>query len=726
MMNQTNIDDGAHDATLMKSLGRGSTIHSGGGGLGRGGSSILSAGRGVAVGRGVPLSQGRGRGTPSIGRGRGGPILHVSRAIVQQSDESDSSENDEESDDDQQMNEDRSDSSSEEEIEAVTNKIEQISMNQSSANQNEDYPELRLEDSRFVQLTPSPLAQSLLQRLTDTSFMYSFLSDKKLSIFDYHGHDVFKFDVPSPDDAAFSARDQSKISHKAENVKFKPIVKQQGANKPKAKSGLTVELAEVDKKPAKDEAKTPTTPFSFKPKGPAPTDESKQRVNVVIIGHVDAGKSTLMGHLLVQTGMVSDKQLHKFKKESQEKGKASFAYAWVLDEHPEERERGVTIDVGVRYFDTPNRHVTILDAPGHRDFIPNMITGASQADMAILVVDASIGEFESGFQSGGQTKEHLILARSLGVSEVLVVVNKLDMVNWDQERFNYISEQIGLFMKQIGYRGEKDAVFIPGSGLNGINLVDRASKTAQDKKNPAASEAAKLAQWYDGPSIVEHIDHFTPANRDVEKPFRMSINDVYKTLQTGVTVAGRVDSGHISIDDHLLVVPLNEMCVVKTILRHKGNVQTAYAGDNVELGLGKIDINMLNVGSILCDPAHPIQLAKKFEARIATFEMDIPITKGAQVVLHIHNINVPAVVSRLKCTLNKHQEVLKKKPRVLSSNTTAIVEVKLSDKQTIPLERYADFPTFGRFMLRANGKTVAAGMATEILDSKSSKKSKAE
>jgi len=523
------------------------------------------------------------------------------------------------------------------------------------------------------------------------------------------------------DDIALAAREQSKISHKPENTKFKPIVKKQPvkSNKP-AKSDLSAQLEE--KMVIPEEKHTPKSEnipaIVTKVKRPAPKDEQKKRINVVIIGHVDAGKSTLMGHLLVQTGMVSDKMIHKYKKESQEKGKASFAYAWILDEHSEERERGVTIDVGVRYFETPSKHVTILDAPGHRDFIPNMITGTSQADLAILVVDSSPNAFESGFHSGGQTKEHLILARSLGINEVLVVVNKLDMVDWDKRRYDDICRKLGQFMKQIGFK-EKDVVYIPASGLNGINLVENVSKvtTLDPKTNPAAADATKLAQWYHGPSIIEYIDQYNPINRDVEKPFRLSINEVYKTLATGVTVAGRIDSGHVSVDDQLLLVPLNELCVVKTILRHKESVATAYAGDNVELGLAKIEKNMLKPGDILCDPIDkPIKTAKRFEARIVTFELDAPITVGTQVDLHLHNINQPAVICRLKCTLNKQQEVVKRKPRLLTANTTAIVEIKLAyKKQVIPIEKYADFPTFGRFMLRAGGKTIAAGLVTEIL-----------
>jgi translation elongation factor TU len=713
--------DDAPDALLMKTLGRGSSPAAV---PGRGTSLILGQARAASTGRGL-LTLSRGRGTApalSLGRGRGSNISipsGLSVALQKKAELEQIEKLDEQASNITEEIAKKADIISDEEYKRSSSLVSEIAANVPSDKLMDEN-----QQKENMQMKPSPLAQCLIQKLTDTSFVYNFLHGQSLNIINTNKqttNSIFRFDEPSPDDIALAAREQSKISHKPENTKFKPIVKKQPvkSNKP-AKSDLSAQLEE--KMVIPEEKHTPKSEnipaIVTKVKRPAPKDEQKKRINVVIIGHVDAGKSTLMGHLLVQTGMVSDKMIHKYKKESQEKGKASFAYAWILDEHSEERERGVTIDVGVRYFETPSKHVTILDAPGHRDFIPNMITGTSQADLAILVVDSSPNAFESGFHSGGQTKEHLILARSLGINEVLVVVNKLDMVDWDKRRYDDICRKLGQFMKQIGFK-EKDVVYIPASGLNGINLVENVSKvtTLDPKTNPAAADATKLAQWYHGPSIIEYIDQYNPINRDVEKPFRLSINEVYKTLATGVTVAGRIDSGHVSVDDQLLLVPLNELCVVKTILRHKESVATAYAGDNVELGLAKIEKNMLKPGDILCDPIDkPIKTAKRFEARIVTFELDAPITVGTQVDLHLHNINQPAVICRLKCTLNKQQEVVKRKPRLLTANTTAIVEIKLAyKKQVIPIEKYADFPTFGRFMLRAGGKTIAAGLVTEIL-----------
>lgn len=218
-------------------------------------------------------------------------------------------------------------------------------------------------------------------------------------------------------------------------------------------------------------------------------EERKPLINLVVIGHVDAGKSTLMGRLLFDSGLVTKKVMHRYEQDSKKTGKSSFMYAWILDETEEERTRGITMDIAQSRFETKNRSVTLLDAPGHKDFIPNMITGAAQADVAVLVVDATEGEFEAGFEAGGQTKEHTMLVRSFGVSQLAVVVNKLDTCNWSQERYNDIVQKLGAFLKQAGFK-ETDVTFVPCSGFNGQNL----SKPADE---PA------LTAWYKGPCLVE-------------------------------------------------------------------------------------------------------------------------------------------------------------------------------------------------------------------------------
>ncbi|XP_036269492.1 HBS1-like protein isoform X4 [Pipistrellus kuhlii] len=277
----------------------------------------------------------------------------------------------------------------------------------------------------------------------------------------------------------------------------------------------------------------------------------KQLLNLVVIGHVDAGKSTLMGHMLYLLGNVNKRTMHKYEQESKKAGKASFAYAWVLDETGEERERGVTMDVGMTKFETTTKVITLMDAPGHKDFIPNMITGAAQADVAVLVVDASRGEFEAGFETGGQTREHGLLVRSLGVTQLAVAVNKMDQVNWQQERFQEITGKLGHFLKQAGFK-ESDVAFIPTSGLSGENLITR-------------SQSSELTKWYKGLCLLEQIDSFKPPQRSIDKPFRLCVSDVFKDQGSGFCVTGKIEAGYIQTGDRLLAMPPNETCTAKVL-----------------------------------------------------------------------------------------------------------------------------------------------------------------
>lgn len=276
---------------------------------------------------------------------------------------------------------------------------------------------------------------------------------------------------------------------------------------------------------------------------------SKPLINLVVIGHVDAGKSTLMGRLLCDLGHVSQKQMHRNETDSKKTGKSSFLYAWVLDETEEERSRGITMDVASARFETRNRRVQILDAPGHKDFIPNMITGAAAADVALLVIDATKGEFEAGFESGGQTREHTMLVRSLGVSTIAVVINKLDNVTWSKERYDEICSKMKVFLKQTGFK-ECDVTFVPTSGLKGENLI----KPSSDPN---------LASWYTGPCLLDVIDNFKPPERAIGKPFRLSIGDIFKGLVSGVSISGRIDAGAVFIGSKLVVMPSAESATVK-------------------------------------------------------------------------------------------------------------------------------------------------------------------
>uniref|UniRef100_A0A7N8XXM0 HBS1-like protein n=1 Tax=Mastacembelus armatus TaxID=205130 RepID=A0A7N8XXM0_9TELE len=425
----------------------------------------------------------------------------------------------------------------------------------------------------------------------------------------------------------------------------------------------------------------------------------KPLLNLVVIGHVDAGKSTLMGHLLYLLGNVNKRTMHKYEQESKKAGKASFAYAWVLDETGEERDRGVTMDVGMTKFETNSKVVTLMDAPGHRDFIPNMITGAAQADVAVLVVDASRGEFEAGFEAGGQTREHALLVRSLGVTQLAVAVNKMDQVNWQQERFQEIISKLGHFLKQAGFK-ESDVYYIPTSGLSGENLATRGS-------------VSQLTSWYSGPSLLEQIDGFKAPQRSVDKPFRLCVSDVFKDQGSGFCVTGKIEAGSIQTGDRVLAMPPNETCNVKGITLHDEAVDWAAAGDHVSLTVTGIDIIKINVGCVFCDPKEPIRACTRFRARVLIFNIEVPITQGFPVLLHYQSVSEPATIRKLISVLHKSSgEVLKKKPKCLSKGMNAIVEIQT--QRPVSLELYKDYKELGRFMLRYVGSTIAAGVVTEV------------
>eukprot|EP01103_Thecamoeba_quadrilineata_P000015 TRINITY_DN1000_c0_g1_i1.p1 TRINITY_DN1000_c0_g1~~TRINITY_DN1000_c0_g1_i1.p1 ORF type:complete len:641 (+),score=139.19 TRINITY_DN1000_c0_g1_i1:1-1923(+) len=522
----------------------------------------------------------------------------------------------------------------------------------------------------------------------------------------------FQFDTPSPDDLV---KDKQKQAFSKQKEKAEP------KTKPTASSGQASPLIERSQIPSiinltQDLSlhSSPATAKKTIPKQMAPSKRKetlekiavqktsgKESLNLVVIGHVDAGKSTLMGHLLYLLGQVDPKIMHKYEKESKQIGKQSFSYAWVLDEYDEERQRGITMDVGMNHFETEKKRLTLLDAPGHRDFVPNMITGTAQADVAILVISAATGEFESGFQADGQTKEHSLLAKALGVAQLIIVINKLDMVNWSEERFESIKEKMNAFLRQTGFVGAQDLFFVPCSGLSGENLVTR--------KDPT------LSSWYTGSTLVQQIDLFKPAQRFVDKPFRVCVSDVYKSQASGLTIAGKIESGFVTTGDNLMVVPLNEVCVVKGLRVNEESVPFASAGDNVDISVANVDISALSIGQFLCDPEAPIKTATRFVATIITFStLAYPLTLGAQVDLHYQTINEPAVISKLISLVDKSRGKGAKRnnPRCITESSQAEVEVTVI--KPVCLELYSDMKQLGRFSLRESGRTVAAGVVTQL------------
>ncbi|GAB9468200.1 Translation elongation factor tu [Globisporangium polare] len=425
----------------------------------------------------------------------------------------------------------------------------------------------------------------------------------------------------------------------------------------------------------------------------------KSKISMVVIGHVDAGKSTITGHLLYRLGYVSQKLMHKYEKESREAGKSSFAYAWVMDADDEERTRGVTMDVGTSYFETSTKHVTLLDAPGHRDFIPKMIAGASQADVAVLVVPAATGEFEAAFENSGQTKEHTLLVRSLGVTQMIVAVNKMDATGWDQTRFDAIVASLTNFLQSSGFR-LKNLWFVPLSGITGANL---------DKKLDP-----KDCSWYSGPTLVEAIDQFSPPQRQISKPFRMCVSDVSKSMGLGQTVSGRVYAGAAAVGNSFLLMPVGLPLTIKGIEQNGKQVQFARAGDTIDMGVAGIDPTALSTGSILCSIPSPVRLARRFEAKIMTMPaVEVPLVKGTCVTIHIHHVDEPVNITRLISILNKSGEVEKRKPRCITREKSAVVQITC--QRPICLEVFSSYRQLGRFTLRDRGTTLAAGIITEII-----------
>ena len=528
---------------------------------------------------------------------------------------------------------------------------------------------------------------------------------------------------------------------------------------PKAKAppppvGLSVEPAK--KKSSTADASIPQIPANILSKLKDAQNNIRSHLSMVILGHVDAGKSTLTGRLLLSLNHVSQRQLQKYQKASSAIGKSSFALAWFTDEDESERERGVTIDIATKFVKTAKYDLTILDAPGHKDFIPNMISGTASADCGLLVVAATTGEFEAGFASGvntaggssgessrtvGQTREHIVLSRGLGVTQFVVAVNKLDAADptWSKDRFNYIQSLVLDFLKAQGFK-EQRITFVPVSGLTGVNI-------SREGKMEDEEGWKTLRKWYKGPTLLEALDGFTPANRDFEKPLRLIVTDV-SSEGKNVTVRGRVPQGFVRAGDSVVVLPVGDETSVVRVERGKatkegsspysfasskndgsqsttevddipGLENCALAGDIVEVTLSGIDPARLSPGCVICHP-HPSlrpRVKRKFEARVLVMErLAVPIIRGSQVLLHMHSIDVPAVLNKLVSSEKRgdHNAKPRQNPRVLTGGVTATVEVTLSEKLVI--EESNECKALGRFVLRRGGDTIAVGLIDKVFD----------
>ncbi|CAI0376460.1 unnamed protein product [Linum tenue] len=437
---------------------------------------------------------------------------------------------------------------------------------------------------------------------------------------------------------------------------------------------------------------------------PDKANDTLTQLNLAIVGHVDSGKSTLSGRLLHLLGRITKKEMHKYEKEAKIQGKSSFAYAWALDESPEERERGITMNVAVAYFDSKMYHVVILDSPGHKDFVPNMISGATQADAAILVIDASNGAFEAGFDgSKGQTREHVLLIRSFGVEQLIVAVNKMDAVGYSKDRFDLIVTQLGAFFRSCGFK-ESCIFWIPLSAIENQNLV-------------AAPSDARLLSWYRGPYLLDAIDSLQPPARDFAKPLLMPICDVTKSSSQGqVSVCGKLVAGALRSGLKVVVMPSGEVGTIKSLERDSQSSTVARAGDNVTLNLQGLDLsNNVVPGGVVCHPDYPVAVAKHFELKVrALEELALPILNGSQVEFHIHHAQEAGKVAKIVSILDpKSGKETKRSPRCLLSKQSAVLEVVLN--KPVCVEVYSNCRALGRASLRAMGRTIAIGIVTRII-----------
>lgn len=410
---------------------------------------------------------------------------------------------------------------------------------------------------------------------------------------------------------------------------------------------------------------------------------SKRSVSFVVVGHVDAGKSTLMGRLLTELKFVEQRTIDKYRRQGEKIGKQSFALAWVMDQRSDERERGVTIDIATNHFETDVIKFTILDAPGHQDFVPNMIAGASQADFAVLVIDANTGAYEKGLK--GQTREHVLLLRSLGVQRLVVAINKLDMVDWSQERFNEIHHEVTGFLTGLGFQ-EKHVSFIPISGLNGDNTV-------KPIENPAAA-------WYKGATLIEALEASGPsAARALQKPLRMAISEIFRSQQGSQAIGGRIDTGTMQVGDVLVIQPSGETAHIKSISVDGESRDWAVAGYNVNLSLTDIDPVHMKVGDILCHPQDAIATGDSFMMKAMAFDHLLP----SPIDLHRGRLHAAGQIQSIIATLDKATgEVIKKKPKIVQPGGVARVKIKLETK--VPLEAGQ------RVVIRSGGETIAAGL----------------
>lgn len=415
----------------------------------------------------------------------------------------------------------------------------------------------------------------------------------------------------------------------------------------------------------------------------------KEHVNIIFIGHVDAGKSTLGGSILYATGMVDERTMDKYKKEAKDLGRESWYLSWVMDLTKEERTKGKTVEVGRGFFETEKRRYSILDAPGHKTYVPSMIGGASQADVGILVISARKGEYETGFERGGQTREHAMLAKTQGVNKLIVVINKMDdpTVEWSHDRYIECTTKLSQFLKGTGYNLKTDVFFMPIAAQQTMGIKDRVPK--------------EKAPWYDGPSLLEYLDSMVALERKLNAPFMMPVNGKYRDL--GTVVEGKIEAGVVKKNMNMIMMPNKQNVEAAAVYgEQEDEIQVAQCGDQVRLRLKGIEEEDILPGFVLCSTKRLVHCVNEFEAQIRILDLKSILSAGFNCVLHVHSAIEEVTFSALLHKLQKGTGRKSKLPPTHAKKGDSIIARMqvIGGAGSVCVEKFEDYPQMGRFTLR--------------------------